>query len=138
MYSVGVFLAFDFLLFILMDIAYRLCPPKIIEKKQEYVLFSLDFLSLYFTLFIVITNIVKDHSFTHFLFWTLLFPVLFLFHLIYRFKTEKKSRHLCLRFSDKGIYTRSFRVQCYVNRIVVYFVSASISYLCGNDFSVIK
>ena len=70
MYSVGVFLAFDFLLFILMDIAYRLCPPKIIEKKQEYVLFSLDFLSLYFTLFIVITNIVKDHSFTHFLFWT--------------------------------------------------------------------
>ena len=41
MYSVGVFLAFDFLLFILMDIAYRLCPPKIIEKKQEYVLFSL-------------------------------------------------------------------------------------------------
>ena len=50
MYSVGVFLAFDFLLFILMDIAYRLCPPKIIEKKQEYVLFSLDFLSLYFTL----------------------------------------------------------------------------------------
>ena len=44
----------------------------------------------------------------------------------------------CLRFSDKGFYTRSFRVQCYVNRIVVYFVSASISYLCGNDFSVIK
>lgn len=87
-----------------MDIAYRLCPSKIIEKKQEYVLFSLDFLSLYFTLFIVITNIVKDHSFTHFLFWTLLFPVLFLFHLIYRFKTVKKSRHLSFFLLFLAIY----------------------------------
>ena len=126
MYSVGVFLAFDFLLFILMDIAYRLCPPKIIEKKQEYVLFSLDFLSLYFTLFTV-SGIIS---------FSLDLPIQ---------NREEKPASLflpvflgCLRFSDKGIYTRSFRVQCYVNRIVVYFVSASISYLCGNDFSVIK
>lgn len=114
MYSVGVFLAFDFLLFILMDIAYRLCPPKIIEKKQEYVLFSLDFLSLYFTLFIVITNIVKDHSFTHFLFWTLLFPVLFLFHLIYRFKTVKKSRHLSFFLFFLAVYVLVIRVSTLV------------------------
>ncbi len=46
MYSVGVFLAFDFLLFILMDAAYRLYPPKIIKRKQENIfLFSLNFLN---------------------------------------------------------------------------------------------
>lgn len=114
MYSVGVFLAFDFLLFIFMDVAYRLCPPKIIEKKQEYVLFSLDFLSLYFTIFIFITNIVKEHSFTHLLFWTLLFPVLFLFHLIYRFKTVKKNRHLSFFLFFLTVYVLMIRVSTLV------------------------
>ena len=120
MYSVGVFLAFDFLLFILMDAAYRLCPPKIIEKKQEYVLFFLDFLSLYFTLFIFITNIVKEPSFSHFLFWTLLFPVLFLFHLIYHFKTVYKSRHLSFFLFFVAVYVLAIRA----STLILYMFSS--------------
>jgi hypothetical protein len=91
---VGVFYAWDFLIVAVCAIVYLFCPPKIIAEKKEYVKFFLLFFSVYFFLFIVIINILKDREATHMLFKVCVVPALFISHLFYPFKTEKKNQHL--------------------------------------------
>jgi len=94
MYSVGVFYAWDFLAILIVTVTYLLCPSSIIEKKDEYVKFFLLSLSVLFLLFIVITNIICNDGMTHFLFKVSIIPFLFLTHLIYPFKSVRRSQHL--------------------------------------------
>lgn len=94
MYTVGLFYAWDFLGFILMAIAYKYAPVFILREKKEYVSFFLTYLSMIFTLFVIIMNITTNKEFTHALFWLSIFPLLFIFHLFYKFKTTPKNQHL--------------------------------------------
>jgi len=94
MYSVGVFYAWDFLFIMVMAMAYFLCPKTFIEKKLEYIKFGLTFLSIFFLLFIIITNVLCSDGMTHMLFWISILPALFLFHLVYPFKEVKRNQHL--------------------------------------------
>jgi hypothetical protein len=94
MYTIGLFYAWDFLVFIIMSIAYVYATPNIIRTKNEYVLFFLKYLSLIFTLFVIIYNITANKDFTYSLFWLSILPALFIFHHFYKFKKIQKSQHL--------------------------------------------
>lgn len=94
MYTVGLFYAWDFLGLIILTIAYRFAPSSILKEKNEYVSFFLKFLSAVFVLFVIIMNIVQNRDFTHALFGVGVFPLLFIFHRFYKFKTTQKNQHL--------------------------------------------
>jgi membrane-bound metal-dependent hydrolase YbcI (DUF457 family) len=94
MNSVGVFIAWDFLFVLLITVAYYYSPKRFIEKKNDYVKFSLSFLSVYFLLFIVLTNIINDRGITHTIFGIAFVPALYVYHLLFPFKTVKRNQHL--------------------------------------------
>lgn len=94
MYTVGLFYAWDFLGWIILTLAYLYAPASILREKSEYISFLLKYLSAVFTLFVIIMNITCNKEFTHALFWLVLFPLLFIYHLRYKFKTVQKNQHL--------------------------------------------
>ena len=94
MYTVGLFYAWDFLGWIILTISYLYAPSSLLQEKKEYISFFLKYLSMVFTLFVVVMNITTNKEFTHALFWFSLFPLLFIYHLIYKFKTVQKNQHL--------------------------------------------
>jgi uncharacterized membrane protein YoaK (UPF0700 family) len=94
MYSVGVFHAWDFLMVIILTGSYFVCPKNIIEKKNEYIKFFLVFLSIFFFVFIIVTNVIQDEDITHSLVYITLIPALFCFHMLYPFKTIKRNQNL--------------------------------------------
>lgn len=94
MYTVGLFYAWDFLGWIIMTLAYVYVPASIIREKNEYISFFLKYLSAVFTLFVIVMNVTHNKEFTHALFWVAFFPLLFIFHRFFRFKTVQKNQHL--------------------------------------------
>jgi hypothetical protein len=94
MYTVGVFYAWDWLAIIGITIAYLLCPKRFIEEKPEYVKLFLFFLSGYFFLFLIISNLLNNREFTHHLLKVCSMPALFVFHWLYPFKKTRKNQHL--------------------------------------------
>lgn len=104
MYSVGVFYAWDFLFIVIITLAYFLCPRNFIEKKLEYIKFGLTFLSIFFLLFIIITNILCNAQMTHTLFGVSVVPALLLFHLVYPFREVKRNQHLTFFLFFSSLY----------------------------------
>jgi hypothetical protein len=104
MYTVGVFHAWDWLAIIGITIAYLLCPKRFIEEKQEYVKLFLFFLSGYFFFFLIVSNLLKNREFTHYLFGICFLLALFIFHWLYPFKKTKKNRHLSFFLFWIGLY----------------------------------
>jgi len=94
MYTVGLFYAWDFLGWIIMTIAYLHAPASILREKNEYIAFFLKYISAVFTLFVIIMNITCNEEFTRALFGVAVFPLLFIYHRFYKFKTVQKSQHL--------------------------------------------
>lgn len=94
MYTVGVFYAWDFLALILTAMSYWMCPPNIIEKKNEYVKFALLFFSAFFSVFLIVANLMENDGLTHLLFgWTVL-PALFIVHMFYPFRKVRRNQHV--------------------------------------------
>jgi hypothetical protein len=94
MYSVGLFYAWDFFWWIVVTIAYIYAPASILRVKNEYISFFLIFFSLVFTLFVFVINATRNTELTHMVFLTTVFPLLFVFHLIFPFRKTQKSQHL--------------------------------------------
>jgi hypothetical protein len=109
MYSVGVFYAWDWLALIGVAIAYLVCPKRFLEEKQEYVKLFLFFLSGYFFLFWIITNILRNSSATQHLFGLCFTLALFVFHWLYPFKKTKKNQHLSFFLFWIGLYCFGLR-----------------------------
>jgi hypothetical protein len=89
-----------FLLFT--TICYRIAPESIIAEKKEYVKFFLSFFIFYFALD-GITTLVLNRVFNvgYYPIWIgasvfilALWPILFIFHLLYPFKEVKRNQHL--------------------------------------------
>ncbi|OAV69752.1 hypothetical protein Barb4_01623 [Bacteroidales bacterium Barb4] len=83
------FLAIPFL-----AVAYYVVPERFIQKKHDYVKFILTFLSLFFLVFIVVTNLLNNRAATHMLEGVTFVPALFIYHLLFPFKTVKRNQHL--------------------------------------------
>lgn len=93
--EVGVFYAWDFLLLIIIAICYWCYPARFLEKKYDYVKFVLLFFSVYFLTFFVLRNICNwEDEMVHEIWWTLLFPCLWLGHRFYPFRLVKRSQHV--------------------------------------------
>lgn len=91
--TIGVFYAWDFLAVIFTTIAYFACPARILNEKNEYVKFFLLFLSVFFLVSLIVKNIIPEQQFANSLVLFGIFPLLFLAHLIYPFKTVKRNQH---------------------------------------------
>jgi len=94
MYSVGLFYAWDFFALIILTVSYIYAPDYILDKKKPYITFILTFLSIVFTVFLILYNIIQDREVAHMLFLISLCPLLFIYHLVYPFKKVKRSKHL--------------------------------------------
>ncbi|MDR1455265.1 MAG: hypothetical protein LBJ01_06410 [Tannerella sp.] len=92
--TLAVFFAFDFLMIPLLTVAYYAAPERFIGEKYDYVKFILTFLSIFFLVFIVITNIANNRAVTHMFAGITFVPALFIYHLLFPFKTVKRNRHL--------------------------------------------
>ena len=103
--DVGVFYAWDFLMVLIISLCYWGCPPRFIARKEEYVKYFLSSFTLYFLVFLVVKNICDDVSFTHWLWWTLLCPYLFITHLLYPFKERKRNQHLSFFLFFAALYS---------------------------------
>jgi hypothetical protein len=109
MYSVGVFYAWDWFVLIVITIAYLICPKRFIEEKKEYVKFLLLFLSGYFFLFLIVTNLIKNSGFVHHLFGICLPLILLIGHCLYPFKKTKRNQHVSFFLFWIAIYTFGLR-----------------------------
>lgn len=93
--TVGVFYAWDFLFLIIATLFYYYSPACFIKEKQEYVKFALLFFTVYFFVFIVLKNLYEwSDLITHEMWWTFLFPCLWLGHYFYPFHSVKRNQHL--------------------------------------------
>jgi hypothetical protein len=89
-----------FLLFVLF--CYSIAPKCIIEKKNDYVKFFLWFFSCYLLLEGIFSLLLfralpydkTTHEYTLLFYVLALCPALFVAHLLYPFKTVKRSQHL--------------------------------------------
>ena len=81
-----------------MLVCYWICPKAIIAEKKDYVNFFLCFFICYAALHGIISlafgmqQIENVH--VHVVFILALFPILFIAHLLYPFKTVKRNQHL--------------------------------------------
>ena len=91
----GVFFPFDVFGLVVLTILYFCCPTRFFGKKYDYVKFFLCFLSLLFCVvfaYKLLENPTKET--VGMTFWTLFCPILCLSHLVYPFRTAKRSRHI--------------------------------------------
>lgn len=102
--SVGVLYAWDFLFLAITTIAYYLCPSRFISKKSEYVKFALTFLSVYFTLFLIVKNCIHCQEATDVFFKVCFVPTLFIAHWVWPFRKQRRNQHLTFFLLFASLY----------------------------------
>lgn len=99
----GVFFAGDWLMLIIITLAYYIFPVRVTGKKYEYIKFFLVFFSTYFLVCFLLKHIVffddrflavDPQAALRRTFLVFLFAALYVSHLLYRFKTVPKNKTL--------------------------------------------
>jgi hypothetical protein len=103
----------DFIIIAVVTLCYLFAPSSILKEKNEYVKFSLIFLSLYFALFAIIRNILyfandytrekANQQITIFLFCLFFLISLYLFYRFYPFKKVKRNQNVSFILFFLGI-----------------------------------